>query len=140
MKRIADVPQLEPVCSRPRTAQADGVHAHKPDGSAQHFFPPPGCEASEWIGERQLILRQGSSLALMADVSEWLNRSQEFSEVSFLHLLHPSLSRALRPCKRTVGADGDWTTRWWVQTENGLHATMASCPSRDGSMSQSIAG
>jgi len=105
MKRTADVPQLEPVCSRPRTAQADGVHAHKPDRSAQHCFPPPGCEDSEWIGVRQLILRQGSSLALMADVSEWLNRSQEFSEVSFLHLLHPCLSRALRPCKRTVGAN-----------------------------------
>jgi hypothetical protein len=107
MKRNADVHKLEPVCSRPRTAHADGVHAHKPDGSAQHF-PPPGCEASEWISERSLILRHGSSLALMADVSEWLNRSQEFSEVSFLHLLHPSLSRALCPCKRTEGADGDW--------------------------------
>jgi GNAT superfamily N-acetyltransferase len=80
MKRgSSETAQPEPASARPRTA------AHKPGvdapAHAAPHFPAPGCEASEWIGDRQLILRHGSSLALMADVSEFLNRSQEFSDV-----------------------------------------------------------
>ena len=44
-------------------------------------LPPPGEERSEFIEEKGVLLRHGSSLALMALVSTALNESDEFGEV-----------------------------------------------------------
>ena len=44
-------------------------------------LPPPGEERSEFIEDKGVLLRHGSSLALMALVSTALNESDEFGEV-----------------------------------------------------------
>ena len=44
-------------------------------------LPPPGEERSEFIEDKGVFLRHGSSLALMALVSTALNESDEFGEV-----------------------------------------------------------
>jgi hypothetical protein len=48
---------------------------------AAAYFPEIGYDASEFLQDRGLILRHGTSLSLMSLVSEWLNRSEEFSSV-----------------------------------------------------------
>ena len=63
-------------------------------------LPPPGEESSEFIEEKGVLLRHGSSLALMALVSTALNESDEFGEVdpeddwktvSYTHLTLPTI-------------------------------------------------
>ena len=44
-------------------------------------LPEPGTDASDFIADRALILRHGTSLQLMALVSESLNRSEEFADI-----------------------------------------------------------
>jgi len=59
-------------CKRARVGDSDISSA---------LFPELGCDASEFLEDRGLVLRHGTSLALMSLVSEWLNSSPEFQDV-----------------------------------------------------------
>lgn len=44
-------------------------------------LPPLGTDRSEWLDDRQLILRHGTSLRLMSQVTSYLNDTADFNEV-----------------------------------------------------------
>jgi GNAT superfamily N-acetyltransferase len=74
-------------------------------------LPPPGEERSEFIEEKGMLLRHGSSLALMALVSTALNGSDEFEEVD---------------------PEEDWKTWTERRPEMKLHYAALLDPARDG--------
>ena len=69
---MADVSDAGPA-KRPRSASPN--HAATP-------FPEKGEDTTEFLPDRGLLLRHGTSLSLMALVADWLNAtSEEFEQV-----------------------------------------------------------
>ena len=68
---MADVSDAGPA-KRPRSASPN--HAATP-------FPEKGEDTTEFLPDRGLLLRHGTTLALMALVADWLNASEEFEQV-----------------------------------------------------------
>lgn len=66
---------------RPREDCPSEAQTSSRTDRAAAFFPESGCDVSEFLEDRGLILRHGTSLSLMSLVAEWLNRSEEFSDV-----------------------------------------------------------
>lgn len=62
-------------------AAPDAKRARALDAVAASSIPALGEDASVWLAGRELALRHGTSLRLMAQCAEYLNESDEFNEV-----------------------------------------------------------